>query len=292
MMNTDFLPNQGRFGSTTVDNNSSKNLPEYHANYSHNTNTMKGNKDFDMNTDFYSPRTITLGNQSANIVRGMTAEQLQLGSTQYHQQLQQQNLQQGMQQRPPYLPSMRISPTASSRPIRITRRKPAYLNPYPKANENLKNLKPSLAAVTGQQPPNVVAATEDFDEHLSASPRELKLFYDERTWHMYHLIQTSRLEKEESEDPEDDDAAMVSDDGHDYQFQQLQQHHPLPQDDGMDYLRKDTFLKTAATLTAAPPMSTMRAPLQSPMNLAEVDHYQIDFEEDQEPEGVFELDDL
>lgn len=119
-----------------------------------------------------SPQTITLGNQSANIARGMsvTTGPAMVTPSQSNKRF----TQTAYQQHLPLLPNMPAM-GEPSRPIRITRRKPVEVSPRQAA-----------------QP------TEDL---LSASPSELKLMYDEATWRMYHLIQTARMEKQAAKTP-------------------------------------------------------------------------------------------
>lgn len=116
-----------------------------------------------ISTDMYSPRTITLGNQSESILRGMVAADGLYLPQQRHQQ------QQPRFTQAPMLPAMLAS--SPTRPIRITRRKPLELQPR-------------------------YATQLEGEDALSASPTELKLMYDEATWRMYHLIQTARMEKQ------------------------------------------------------------------------------------------------
>lgn len=111
----------------------------------------------------YSPRTITLGNQTESLLLGMTqadASTAMMLSAKKDEILRQK----------PFLPSTSALHMSPSRPIRIARRKPSYLQPR--------------------------YANPNHEDGLSASPSELTLMYDEATWRMYHLIQTARLEKQ------------------------------------------------------------------------------------------------
>lgn len=153
--------------------------------------------------DAYSPRTITLGNAANAIFHsgmadstqglygGVTSNTVAGGEAVFHQMPSfggmytstgNRSSDESLPSRDqiPYFPSLKISP-ASSRPIRIARRKEAYASDQGNAR---------LVPEQQQQ--------EENTDHLSASPGELRHFYDDATWRMYHLIQSSRLEKQES----------------------------------------------------------------------------------------------
>lgn len=112
-----------------------------------------------------SPRTITLGNQTEAILRGMASGQSVTARGLLFTQTASQRKTQL-----PMMPAIKQSPT---QPIRITRRKSIDLQPRYAANS--------------------ANTSEDL---LNASSSELKLMYDEATWRMYNLIQSARMEKQ------------------------------------------------------------------------------------------------
>lgn len=157
------------------------------------------------------------------------------------------------QQQPqhPYFPSLQISPPLS-RPIRIARRKQAY-------------------STTDHRPQDAGLVQDNTNtDHLSASPGELQHFYDEATWRMYHLIQASRLEKQEAA------AAAAA---------RLLASAPKNGGDGMDFVSKDDF-----SFVGLPPRSTLgHSNYDNQIPIVAPDY---DDDQDGESEGVFELDDL
>ena len=236
-----------------------------------------------MPKDTHSPRTITLGNAANAIFHsgmvdtqgygGVANNTLTGGQPAFHQMpsfgvvsdsagsRSSDDSLPSRDQRP-YFPSMKISP-ASSRPIRITRRKEAYASDH--GNTRL---------VSGQY-----QQQEGNTEHLSASPGELRHFYDDATWRMYHLIQSSRLEKQESAE-----AALANS-----KTGVSSSTAPTAGGDGMDYLRKDDF-----SFVGRPPRSTLAASLST--NGRQVPIVAPDYDDSRqagdESEGVFELDDF
>jgi len=166
----------------------------------------------------------------------------------------------------PYFPSMRILP-ASSRPIRITKRPHLCSNYY----ENSTDLAGGEQRQQQQHYRHQLQGSKEQDDDLSATSRELQLFYDEATWRMYHLIQASRLEKQEAAAAAA--AAAASEDVVTSSSAACNQY----EDDGMCFV-------------GLPPQRsgrTLEIPIVSPD-----DQDDDDDDETGDSEGVFELDDL
>jgi hypothetical protein len=117
-----------------------------------------------LDPSLYAP--ITLGNQSEAILRSM--------SMLPPQQKQQQQLPHHSQS---LISSLRMQAIIPSQPIRIDRSRQ-------RQKPQVQYCHPSKYMMMD-------------DEDLSASPRELKSFYDQATWRMYHLIQEARVQQQE-----------------------------------------------------------------------------------------------